>query len=264
MPRTMKPALLALLASWPLLSNNALSEELIGVSPMGRVPLVELYTSEGCSSCPPADSWFSQLSSQPGLWTDFVPVAFHVDYWNYLGWPDRLADPRFSARQRLHARVGRVGTVYTPGFVKGGSEWRPPSSWQPDAISAAPASGVLRLRIAGDTVELDFESAIDHADALRVHLALLGSGIETTVESGENAGRTLRHDFAVLALTSQPLSRDGKLWSTRLSLPASGIDAPRYALAAWITGRDGLDALQAAGGWLARPLGSSKVAESSP
>jgi len=90
------------------------------VSPGPRV--IELYTSEGCSSCPPADRWLAALASQPQLWARYVPLAFHVDYWDALGWPDRFASRRHTARQRAYARNGRLSQVYTPAFVVGGNE----------------------------------------------------------------------------------------------------------------------------------------------
>lgn len=89
-----------------------------------RVSLVELYTSEGCSSCPRADAWLGALKDKPGLWKRFVPVAFDVDYWDGLGWPDRFAKPVWTERQRNYARHWRSRSVYTPGFAVDGKEWR--------------------------------------------------------------------------------------------------------------------------------------------
>ena len=89
-----------------------------------RVHLIELFTSQGCSSCPPAEVWLSKLKSEPGLWKNFVPLAFHVDYWDYLGWRDPWATKEFSDRQRNYAEAWRRDSVYTPGFVLNGREWR--------------------------------------------------------------------------------------------------------------------------------------------
>src|SRR6266568_5478088 len=89
-----------------------------------QTSLIELYTSEGCSSCPPAEAWLSRLKESPGLWRDFVPLAFHVDYWDYLGWGDPWANKSFSDRQRAYAKQWRSDSVYTPGFVLNGKEWR--------------------------------------------------------------------------------------------------------------------------------------------
>ena len=86
--------------------------------------LIELFTSEGCSSCPPAEKWLSALKSSPDLWKKTVPVAFHVDYWDHLGWRDRFAKPEFTSRQQRYAAAWGGDSVYTPGFVVNGKEWR--------------------------------------------------------------------------------------------------------------------------------------------
>ena len=86
--------------------------------------LVELYTSEGCSSCPPADAFLTRLTTHRDLWTRIVPVAFQVDYWDHLGWTDPLARPAYSDRQRRLVRNGKARAVYTPSFFVDGQEWR--------------------------------------------------------------------------------------------------------------------------------------------
>ena len=97
--------------------SSLLYAEVMISSPETRVNVLELYTSEGCSSCPPADKYISELKSHPGLWTSLIPVAFHVDYWNYIGWEDRFSSPEYSARQRRYARSKNLKTVYTPGCI---------------------------------------------------------------------------------------------------------------------------------------------------
>src|SRR5437867_2256011 len=77
-----------------------------------QTALIELYTSEGCSSCPSAETWLSRLKESPGLWKDFVPLAFHVDYWDYLGWRDLWASKSFSDRQRAYAKQWRSDSIY--------------------------------------------------------------------------------------------------------------------------------------------------------
>src|SRR6266513_5976808 len=89
-----------------------------------QTSLLELYTSEGCSSCPPAEAWLSRLKESPKIWKNFVPVAFHVDYWDRLGWKDSFATRAYSERQRDYAGQWRSDSVYTPGFVLDGKEWR--------------------------------------------------------------------------------------------------------------------------------------------
>src|SRR5262245_51684991 len=86
--------------------------------------LIELFTSEGCSSCPPAEKWLSELKSNQELWKKIIPVAFHVDYWDRLGWRDRFAKPEFTSRQQHYAATWGGDSVYTPGFVVNGKEWQ--------------------------------------------------------------------------------------------------------------------------------------------
>jgi hypothetical protein len=89
-----------------------------------QTSLIELFTSEGCSSCPPAEKWISNLKSNPDLWKKIVPVAFHVDYWDHLGWRDRFSKQEFTERQRRYAATWGGDSIYTPGYVLNGREWR--------------------------------------------------------------------------------------------------------------------------------------------
>lgn len=88
--------------------------------------LAELYTSEGCSSCPPADRWLGRFFGHPELFRSIVPVASHVDYWDDLGWPERFADPAYGERQRRLTESGRAESVYTPGVFVNGFDGRRP------------------------------------------------------------------------------------------------------------------------------------------
>src|SRR6478672_1752441 len=110
----------------PLLGAAALTSQAadrVFESGPQKVHLIELFTSEGCSSCPPAEAWLSKLKTNARLWKDFVPVAFHVDYWDNLGWPDRFAAKPWTERQRTYATAWNTTTVYTPEFVLDGREW---------------------------------------------------------------------------------------------------------------------------------------------
>ncbi len=89
-----------------------------------KTHLLELFTSEGCSSCPPAEAWLSKLKDDAGLWRDFVPLAFHVDYWDRPGWRDPFASKVWTARQYEYSARWKSSNVYTPGFVLDGREWR--------------------------------------------------------------------------------------------------------------------------------------------
>ncbi len=169
----------------------------------GAVPpvVVELYTSEGCSSCPPADRWLSSLKGR----SDVLPLAFHVTYWDSLGWPDAFAKPEFTQRQYDWSRVHRSAQVYTPQAIVDGRDWR---VWPrlPDAAAAerprAPVS--LRLQRQGDTVVADIGAAPAATPALAGYWVVTENGHLTPVKAGENAGRTLAHDHVVRLLQPVP------------------------------------------------------------
>ena len=217
-----------------------------------QVAVVELFTSEGCSSCPPAERRLAALRDEPRLWRDFVPLAFHVDYWDRLGWRDRFASRASTVREYAYAAAWRSGNVYTPCFVRNGAEARGV------ALAALIARGeekvgVLSATYREDVVRATFVPANGIADAARardasvgyeLHAAILGGGILSPVKAGENRGETLAHEFVVLRIA------DGDLASP-LPLPVPEIaGVRRHALAVWITRRGGLAPVQATGGWL--------------
>jgi len=204
-----------------------------------KVHLVELFTSEGCSSCPPAEAWLSKLKAEPGLWKDFVPIAFHVDYWDRLGWRDPFAAKEWTARQYQYAASWKNDGVYTPGFVLDGHEWQ--QRIVPASSSEKP--GVLRLSIVKDRASAEFNPASDPAKDVDLHLAMLGFDLNTKPNAGENNGRNLRQDFVVLSLTNQKMSA-GK---AEISFQ---IDSRAGAIAAWITASNRIEPIQAVGGWL--------------
>ena len=212
-----------------------------------QVDMVELFTSQGCSSCPPAERWLNRLTQDDTLWKEIVPLAFHVDYWDYLGWPDPYAEADYSNRQRMHRLQRNVGSVYTPGFVVNGAEWRGWFQRRPMPRQQRHA-GVLTARLSGRRLDAEYESA--PADAL-LNVAVLGFGIETPVAAGENHGRTLPQEFVVLAhTTARPT--DGAPGKWRLSLPPIARDkmTDRAGLAVWVSEANNLRPLQATGGWL--------------
>lgn len=179
-------------------------------SPAHRVALVELYTSEGCSSCPPADTWLRELAvAGPG--PDYlVALAFHVDYWDYLGWEDRFASPRYTARQRAIAARAGAGFVYTPQVVLNGRDYRQWSQrrFMEDVarVNRGDAAAELVLSLThepgrGSLVAAQARLRRQPAAGIRAQLSLAvySSGHETRVAAGENRGATLRHDFVVRA-----------------------------------------------------------------
>jgi hypothetical protein len=219
-----------------------------------RVVLIELYTSEGCSSCPPADRWLGSLRGDPGLWKDFVPVAFHVTYWDGLGWKDRLSAREFTAREYAYASSWGSSTVYTPCFVRNGEQWKP--VWGRPAGPAAPI-GVLTVEVGDDRMcraEFRPGPAVRAAPAgFELHVAVLGGGLSSRVTAGENRGATLEHEFVVLGIADKAFSPvpGDSAGRAAVALPEAIVnDAARRALAAWVTPRGELAPIQATGGWL--------------
>ncbi|MDJ0941262.1 MAG: DUF1223 domain-containing protein [Woeseiaceae bacterium] len=215
-----------------------------------RVTLLELFTSEGCSSCPPADRWLSQLKNDEGLWRHFVPIAFHVDYWDYIGWPDRFAKADYSARQQRYAREGGTRFVYTPGFFSDGEEW---VGWRgnSDIPHSAEPAGALTVRIDGATVAVHYTNPeLNDDDPLRVHVAVLGMDLETRVRAGENRGRRLEHDFVALDVSITELESTTAGYRAVATLPADLEPGTSKALVAWVSRQDSQAPLQAVGGFL--------------
>lgn len=216
-----------------------------------QTSLVELYTSEGCSSCPPAEKWFSSLKASPGLWKDFVPIAFHVDYWDYLGWRDPWSSKVFTDRQHAYARDWRSDSVYTPGLVLNGKEWR---SWS-RSKSIPPSTtkaGVLKVTSTDfRNWDVTFFLTASSGGTYEAHAALLASGLTSDVKAGENNGRHLEHDFVVTRLKPCLLRADRNQAQGRIELELTkGGPAKSSALVVWITHSGKLEPLQATGGWL--------------
>ncbi len=213
-----------------------------------QAALIELYTAEGCSSCPAADSWLSTLKSEPRLWKELVPIAFHVDYWDRSGWKDRFANSAFTQRQRAYVASWGTGAAYTPAFAVNGREWKGNTGLP--AGSGARA-GVLKVSRAGGTrLAFSFTPVNGRNGPWDLHLALLGSGLASKVNGGENAGRLLQHDFVALKYERMRMNEAEGRAQVEASQPSSAGAASRLALAAWVTQRDQLAPVQATGGWL--------------
>jgi hypothetical protein len=209
-----------------------------------KTHLLELYTSEGCSSCPAAEAWLSELKNNPQLWRDFAPLAFHVDYWDRLGWRDPFASKVWTTRQYQYSERWKSSSVYTPGFVLDGREWR--NNAPPSASTDSP--GTLKIEIEGDnSINATFASKTDRP--LDLHVARRGFGLTSKVRAGENSGRTLQHDFVVLAMELGSMN-NGKASVALPSSPAQATSDKRQALVAWVTARGQIEPIQAAGDWL--------------
>ncbi|MFN2644472.1 MAG: DUF1223 domain-containing protein [Burkholderiales bacterium] len=169
--------------------------------------LVELYTSEGCSSCPPADQWLSALGQNRPV-AEVVPLALHVDYWDYIGWKDPYAKREFSQRQRRLSQLQRAAFVYTPQVMLQGRDFR---AWGSSAfdqalarINAQPARAAIELEIVSASAEafrLHVAASVSDralAPQATLYVAAYENRLQSLVSAGENLGRTLRHDHVAL------------------------------------------------------------------
>lgn len=164
-------------------------------SASGPAPrLVELYTSEGCSSCPPADRWLSTLGAQG----DAVTVGFHVNYWDYIGWRDRFASDATTQRQKSHREAWGARQIYTPQVVVDGRDWPTwPRGLPPPERRPAPLQ--LEMERSGQRVVVRAGPAQGLASGalLSGWWAALEDGHSSRVTAGENSGERLRHDSVV-------------------------------------------------------------------
>lgn len=194
-----------------------------GKSP--RVALLELYTSEGCNSCPPVDAWVSSLSPQL-VPQKLVVLAFHVDYWDYLGWPDRFSQAPFGQRQQASVRYNGLRTAYTPQLLLNGRDYRERGdiNAQVARIQTQHARVQLSLNFTRNDTGLNTKVVINQAEIssepLQLYLAVYENNLHSDVKSGENRGRRLHHDYVVRSLIG-PIDLTGKdslRWDGRLTL----------------------------------------------
>lgn len=247
----------ALAAVLTLVANNALADShekpnrtLIGSSGSQRVQLLEVFSSEGCSSCPPADAWVSSLARRAELWKSFIPVVYHVDYWNDLGWKDPWSSPEMTARQRALASHWPEEKVYTPAMIVDGSHW---VGWRKadHPTNPAPKTGIeISLYRTGPSMVSVNLKNLSPNHTYRVRIAELGMGLSSKVTRGENADRILKHDFVLLNWSNQDLKAVSKSAESEVSfrLEKQPDAQNRLSIAAWIEDEQNPSALQATGG----------------
>lgn len=242
------------LVLWSVGAPYAMASPITIQGPETQVQLVELFTSEGCSSCPRADATLVDLEDHPDLWRTFAPIGLHVDYWDRLGWRDRFATIRNGQRQRNYARAGLASGVYTPGWFVGGQEWHGWFTGQSLPLGSPIQIGSLGVVVDGDHVSVHTADVTLAKMARRVHVAIIGTGLTSRVRRGENRGRTLNHGFVALAQTQAAFASG----SAELDLPKQDVDdrPTRRAVVVWVTRGDNPIPLQVAGGWL--PTGAAQ------
>ena len=164
--------------------------------------VVELYTSQGCSSCPPADAFLTKLAQEPGV----IALALHVDYWDYIGWRDQFAKPEFTERQRDYARALGSRTIYTPQMIVAGKDQAVGSD--PALVAgmirrhqSAEPMVVLQLMRVGDTVQVRASARVGLDRSLVLQLVRYRPSEVVAIKRGENAGRSIEYSNIVTAWT---------------------------------------------------------------
>jgi hypothetical protein len=221
----------ATLAIALLAAGGARGAECRAASGARLLPLVELYTAEGCSDCPPADRWLSDLSRTLPA-DEAALLAFHVDYWDQEGWPDRFADERHSQRQDLRITLSGKRVTYTPQVMIGRSTnvgWRNAAKFdallRQERTREAPVALAMRLARSPDALEVSVDAkrapqVEAAAEPALIWLALYQDGLTSHIAEGENKGKTLHHDRVVRALAG-PWRMDaaGIAQRARIALP---------------------------------------------
>ena len=187
-----------------LISLSAYAGEPIEISSGDRqTAVVELYTSEGCSSCPPADRWLSRLVDTPKDELNVLALSFHVDYWDYLGWKDRFSSAEYTRRQRHLGANNQQRTIYTPEFFVNGMEARGAGKILDKIEQANQRQAPLELKLTVSRDEtgllLELHSPGDRSTVGQIHHRYLvyENDLSTDVKRGENSGKTLNHQQVV-------------------------------------------------------------------
>jgi len=193
-----------------------------------RPRLIELYTSEGCSSCPPAERWLRGARGDE----DVVALEFHVDYWDYLGWRDRFDNAYYTVRQRELARRTGKGIIYTPEVALDGKVWR---DWYSHRLPRESVRGMASMDLQvqpGSPLHVRVDTRFPDAgaaDGFHNYIALTENGLSSRIRAGENRGKRLEHEDVVRALAGPlPLAGSG------VSLPVpKDVDLSKSSLVAF-------------------------------
>lgn len=214
-----------------------------------QIALLELFSSEGCSSCPAAEKKIYALRSDLNLWKNFTPINFHVDYWNQLGWNDRFSRDQFTKRQNNYATLWNVTRIYTPEFVLNGQELGSDLK----TISTDKKQKVIPLILNSSANKIsDVEIHFKPTDSrnLKVYFAVLGNNLESKVTAGENKGEVLKHNFVVLSLDEKEINSTQKTEVIKVQFPWPELKEKPNSLSvvSWIVDSKSSKYIQSIGG----------------
>lgn len=228
-----------LLLSLFVISSYALDWE----SGKKKVNIIELFTSESCSSCPPAERWMNNLKNSDELFKSFVPIEFHVDYWNYLNWKDKFSRPEYTQRQRKYASWRNQNSVFTPQLLINSSlDWHYSKPIPPKNNEE---STNIKVTFDKESYKASIQIESTNSKEYTCEAALLGGNYTTKVKGGENQGRTLHHEFVALQLKST--ESKNKKCEIKLEKKQS---IPKPAIAIWIKEKGDLRIIQATGHYI--------------
>jgi hypothetical protein len=217
------------------LASGAVAAACTAHSDAQRPHLVELYTSEGCDSCPPAERWMSTLRKH----ADLIGLEFHVDYWDTSDWRDPFSDHAYTLRQQALADRANRGQIFTPQIWLDGQLWKNWPKAPPPALATA-AAPALRLSAGGNPLDVQVDLDGGGAGDYRIYAAISETGLSENVRGGENRGKTLRHDEVVRAFAG-PARAPAQL---RLSV-AQRVDPAHAAIVAFVENADDGSIVQA-------------------
>ncbi|MCB0422616.1 MAG: DUF1223 domain-containing protein [Bdellovibrionales bacterium] len=213
-----------------------------------QVHLLELFSTQSCSSCPAAQAWVSKLYNHSKLYKSFIPVVYHVDYWDYLGWKDPYSKPEYTQLQRNYAQSWNSRSIYTPMFVFDGKENRRRSL----SLLSEASSSVGSLSASCDSNNqclVRFQPLRRSQQKVRLVVVLLANRVSTKVTSGENSGLTLAHDFLVIDKKEFSFPHHKGSYQSRISLKEFlKQKTPDSSLAFWVYAKDDLRPIQVVGG----------------
>lgn len=229
-----------LVAAWWTRDAGAQADARPDAQEPRRTVLLELFTSQGCSSCPPADRLLTELAAHGVAGVDVVALSYHVDYWNYIGWTDPFSSAEWSDRQRRYARQLADDRVYTPQLVIDGvsecvGSQRREVAKRVAGAARRPAVGAVRADWSPQGLRLAASLPDSAPGPAWVWVAVFETDLETEVRRGENARRTLRNDNVVRRLSTQVELAPGKSWQGLYELaPEPGWRQDRLGVAVFL------------------------------
>lgn len=215
-----------------------------------RVNIIELYTSQGCSSCPPADKWLSNLKNHPQLFSEFIPMAFHITYWDYIGWKDIFATKLNDNRQRYYStKVWKKNSVYTPQFIINAKEYRKWFTTRAFPKFEKEYGGKLVSSLNENILDVSYFNKNISSEKVYLNIAILGFDYEVDVNAGENVYKTLEHDFVVLEHIQKFANIENNKLDANLDITQFKKNNKKTALVVWISQYNS-NILQSTGGYI--------------